>query len=87
MDKGALPPVTPINPYLGGNMEKKMSHLLHVCSFTDTLKALSLELNRDPGSLLEPYMSQGGQGVAEDTYCIERVKWNLLRFFEKVFRK
>ena len=26
---------------------------------------LSLELNMVPGVLLEPYMSQGGQGVAE----------------------
>ena len=23
MDQGALPPVTPINPYLGGNMQKQ----------------------------------------------------------------
>ena len=30
-----------------------------------TLETFSLELNMVPGVLLEPYMSQGDQGVAE----------------------
>ena len=34
MDEGALPPATPINPYLGAN-----AHFLHVCSFMHTLDA------------------------------------------------
>ena len=38
---------------------------------------LILELNMVPGVLLEPYMSQGDQGVHRDTYCIERVKVRL----------
>ena len=39
MDKGVLPPAIPINPYLGANAQKKMSHILHVCSFTHTSDA------------------------------------------------
>ena len=27
MDEGALPPVTPVNPYLGANVQKKMGHI------------------------------------------------------------
>ena len=46
-------------------MCEKKSHFLHICSFTHTLDASVLELNRVPGVLLEPYMSQGGQGSAE----------------------
>ena len=38
MDEGALPPMTPINPYLGGNMCKKMRHFLPVCLFMHTLE-------------------------------------------------
>ena len=37
MDEGALPPMTPINPYLGEYV-KKMSHFLPVCSFMHTLE-------------------------------------------------
>ena len=37
MDEGALPPMTPINPYLGGNVQK-MSHFLPVCLFMHTLE-------------------------------------------------
>ena len=39
---------------------------LFTCLFIYThFESLSLELNRVLGSLLEPYMSQEGQGVAE----------------------
>ena len=37
MDEGVLPPMTPINPDLGGNTWKK-SHILPVCSFIHTLE-------------------------------------------------
>ena len=64
MDEGALPPVTPVNPYLGANAQK--NEPLFTCLFIYThFGCLSLELNRVPGVLLEPYMSQGGQGSAE----------------------
>ena len=38
MDEGAVPPVTPINPYLG-EMCGKNEPFLHVSSFTHTLEA------------------------------------------------
>ena len=44
---------------------KKIGHFLIVNPFTHALEITSLELNMAPGVLLEPYMSQGGQGVAE----------------------
>ena len=72
MDEGALPPVTPINPYLGANVWKK-NEPPFTCLFIYThFGCLSLELNRVPGVLLEPYLSQGGQGSTElpiDTVC------------------
>ena len=39
VNEGVLPPVTPINPLFRGKCVKKMSHFLHVCSFTHTLDA------------------------------------------------
>ena len=64
MDEGALPPTTPINPYLGGMREK--NEPLFTCLFIYAhFGNLILELNMVPGVLLEPYMSQGDQGVAE----------------------
>ena len=64
MDEGALPPMTPINPYLGGNAWKKEP--LFICLFIYAHFAnLILELNMVPGVLLEPHMSQGDQGVTE----------------------
>ena len=38
---------------------------------------LILELNMVPGVLLEPYMSQGDQGVTETPIVFERVKVRL----------
>ena len=35
---------------------------------------LILELNMVPGVLLEPYMSQGDQGVAETPIVLKRLK-------------
>ena len=64
MDEGALPPMTPVNPYLGGTREK--NEPLFTCLFIYAhFGNLILELNMVPGVLLEPYMSQGDQGVAE----------------------
>ena len=62
---GGTAPCDPINPYLGANAQKK-NEPLFTCLFIYThFGCLSLELNRVPGVLLEPYMSQGGQGSAE----------------------
>ena len=71
MDEGVLPPVTPVNPYLGGNAWKNEPP--STCLFIYTqFGSLSLELNRVPGVLLEPYL---GQGVGEhrDPHCIKSV--------------
>ena len=38
MDEGVLPPMTPGNPYLGGNARKKWATFLPVCSFMHTLE-------------------------------------------------
>ena len=64
MDEGALPPMTPVNPYLGRNMRKNEPHF--TCLFIYAhFGNLILELNMVPGVLLEPYMSEGHQAVAE----------------------
>ena len=56
--------MTPINPYLGGTREK--NEALFTCLFIYAhFGNLNLELNVVPGVLLESYMSQGDQGVAE----------------------
>ena len=65
MDKGALPPMTPVNPYLGGNARKKNEPLFTCLFIYAHFGKLILELNMVAGVLLEPYMSQGDQGVAE----------------------
>ena len=62
--RGGTVPITPINPYLRGNMWKKeplFTYLFIYAHFGN----LILELNMVPGVLLEPYMSQGDQGVTE----------------------
>ena len=64
MDEGALPPMTPVNPYLGG-MRKKNEPLFTCLFIYAHFGKLILELNMVPGVLLEPYMSQGDQGVTE----------------------
>ena len=64
VDEGALLPTTPIHPYLGGNTQKN-GPLFNCQSIYACFGITSLELNMAPGVLLEPYMSQGGQGVAE----------------------
>ena len=55
-----------------------------MCLFIYThFGCLSLELNRVPGVLLEPYMSQGGSGERRAPHGIERV--NLNHFFRIQF--
>ena len=39
VDEGALPPTTPINPYLEGNAWKKWGHFLIINPFTHTLES------------------------------------------------
>ena len=63
-DEGVLPPMTPVNPYLGGNVRKKWATFYCLFIYAH-FGNLILELNMVPGVLLEPYMSQGDQGVAE----------------------
>ena len=65
MDERALPPTTPVNPYLGGNMRQKNEPLFTCLFIYAHFGNLILELNMVPGVLLEPHMSQGDQGVAE----------------------
>ena len=61
---GGAAPYDPINPYLGGNTRK--NEPLFTCLFIYAhFGNLILELNMVPGVLLEPYMSQGHQGVTE----------------------
>ena len=52
---------------------------LFTCLFIYThFGCLSLELNRVPGVLLEPYMSQGGQGSAELPMVLKGLTMNTL---------
>ena len=46
-------------------MHEKNGPLFNCQSIYAHFGITSLELNMAPGVLLEPYMSQGGQGVAE----------------------
>ena len=39
VDEGVLPPMTPINPYLGGNVWKTMGHFLIVNPFMHALES------------------------------------------------
>ena len=73
MDEGVLPPMTPVNPYLGGNARK--NEPLFTCLFIYAhFGNLILELNMVPGVLLEPYMSQGDQGVAETPIVLKGLR-------------
>ena len=74
VDEGALPPTTPVNPYLGG-MREKNGPLFNCQSIYASFGITSLELNMAPGVLLEPYMSQGGQGVAETPIASKGLRW------------
>ena len=60
VDERVLPPMTPINPYLGETCEKN-GPLFNCQSIYTHLGITSLELNKASGVLL----SQGGQSVAE----------------------
>ena len=76
IDEGAQSPITPINPYLRGNMWKKeplFTYLFIYAHFGN----LILELNMVPGVLLEPYMSQGDQGVTETPIVLKGLRFRL----------
>ena len=64
VDKGALPPMTPVNPYLGG-MHKKNGPPFNCQSIYACFGITSLQQNMALGVLLEPYISHGAQGVTE----------------------
>ena len=74
VDEGVLPPMTPINPYLG-EMHEKNGPLFNCQSIYAHFGITSLELNMAPGVLLEPYMSQGGgQSVTETPIVLKGLK-------------
>ena len=66
VNEGALPPVTPINFYLGGRARKKWATFFTAIHFSTFLNLIS-GLNMILGGPLSPNMSQGGEGVAETT--------------------
>ena len=63
--QGGAAPYDRINPYLGGNTPKRNEPLFTCLFIYAHFGKLILELNMVAGVLLEPYMSQGDQGVAE----------------------
>ena len=74
--KGALPPTTPINPYLGGNARKKWATFylsVHLCTLCKPHFGAKYGPRGPPRAIYEP----GGPGCHRDTYCIERVKVRL----------
>ena len=73
MDEGALPPMTPINPYSGG-MHKKNEPLFTCLFIYAHFGSLILEVNMVPGILLEPFMSQGDQGVTETPIVLKGLR-------------
>ena len=76
VDKGALPPMTPINPYFRGKRAKN-GPLFNCQSIYTHFGITSLELNIAPEVLLDPYMSRGGgQGVAETPIVSKGLKMN-----------
>ena len=76
MDEGALPPMTPVNPYLGGNAWKKWATFylsVHLCTLWKPHFGAKYGPRGPPRAIYEP----GGPGCHRDTYCIERVKVRL----------
>ena len=77
MDEGALPPMTPVNPYLGGNAWKKWATFylsVHLCTLWKPHFGAKYGPRGPPRAIYEP----GGPGCRRDTYRIERVKWVLV---------
>ena len=76
MDEGVLPPMTPINPYLGGNARKKWATFylsVHLCTLWKPHFGAKYGPRGPPRVIYEP----GGPVSHRDTYCIERVKVRL----------
>ena len=64
MDEGALPPMTPINPYLGGNVRKKWATFylsVHLCTLWKAHFGAKYGPRGPPRAIYEP----GDQGVTE----------------------
>jgi len=62
-DEGALPPATPVNPYLGQNARKKWASFWkpsHIPSF----RKPHFWVGNSPWGVLRSYMSHGGHSVA-----------------------
>ena len=80
MDEGVLPPMTPINPYLGGNAWKKWATFylsVHLCTLCKPHFGAKYGPRGPPRAIYEP----GGPGCCRDTYSIERVKRNNRKLF------
>ena len=75
MDKGALPPMIPVNPSLGGNTQKNDTFYLsvHLCTLWKLHFGAKYTPRGPPRAIYEP----GGPGCRRDTYSIERVKVRL----------
>ena len=70
---GTVPYYPRVTPYLRGNMWKKESLFTYLFIFAH-FGNLILELNTVPGVLLEPYMSQGDQGVTETPIVLKGLR-------------
>ena len=73
---GGAAPMTPINPYLGGNVRKKWATFylsVHLCTLWKPHFGAKYGPRGPPRAIYEP----GGPGCRRDTYCIERVKVRL----------
>ena len=76
MDEGALPPMTPVNPYLGGNVRKKWATFylsVHLCTLWKPHFGAKYGPRGPSRAIYEP----GGPGCRRDTYCIKKVKVRL----------
>ena len=71
--RGALPPMSPVNPYLAGNAWKKWATFylsVHLCTLWKPHFGAKYGPRGPSRDIYEP----GGPGCRRDTYCIERVK-------------
>ena len=74
--RGGTAPMTPVNPYLGGNARKKWATFylsVHLCTLWKPHFGAKYGPRGPPRAIYEP----GGPGCRRDTYCIERVKVRL----------
>ena len=70
---GGTAPMTPVNPYLAGNVWKKWATFylsVYLCTLWKPHFGAKYGPRGPPRAIYEP----GGPGCRRDTYCIERVK-------------